>query len=79
MHLILQELVVISMKCNFQYTVKSYKIGNAVPIETITSPLRHATLGYGYHNQGSNPRLSIKFRKIINRHNSLLLIAHLQH
>jgi hypothetical protein len=56
MHLILQELVVILTEvCNFQYTVKSYKIGNAVPIETITSPLRHATLGYGYHNQGSNP------------------------
>jgi hypothetical protein len=24
-------------------------------------PLKHATLGYGYHNQGSNPRLSIKY------------------
>jgi hypothetical protein len=62
MHLILQELVVISMKY-VTFNIQLYKIGNAVPIETITSPLRHATLGYGYHNQGSNPRLSIKYRE----------------
>lgn len=44
--------------CWARFVIRSYKIsfGVGLIVDTIQSPLKVATLGYGFHNEGNNPK-----------------------